>query len=114
MDQQGDHSFKPKLYCGDLAKLPAALKPLRARPQWVIWRLIWQGKRWTKAPFRCNAADRYASSNDPSTWSSYEAAVAAAGAADGISYVLTPEDSFAAADIDHVRDPVTGTIESWA
>ena len=28
--------------------------------------------------------------------------------------MLTPEDPFAAVDIDHVRDPVTGTIETWA
>jgi hypothetical protein len=28
--------------------------------------------------------------------------------------MLTPEDPFAAIDIDHVRDPVTGTIENWA
>ena len=34
--------------------------------------------------------------------------------ADGVSYVLTPEDPFAAIDIDHVRDPITGTIENWA
>ena len=67
MDQHGDHSFKPALYNGDLAKLPAALKPLRARRQWVIWRLTWQGRRWTKAPFRCDDPTRYASSNDPRT-----------------------------------------------
>ena len=28
--------------------------------------------------------------------------------------MLTPEDPFAAIDIDHVRDPITGTIENWA
>jgi hypothetical protein len=114
MDQQGGHRFKPTVYGGDLAKLPAALKPLRARQQWVIWRLTWQGRRWTKAPFRCDDPTRYASSNDPGTWSTYKAAVAAAGNGDGISYVLRPGDPFAAVDIDHVRDPVTGTIESWA
>jgi hypothetical protein len=114
MDEQGDHSFKPTIYCGDLANLPTALQPLRARAQWVIWRLTWQQGRWSKAPFRCDDPDRYASSSNPITWSSYEAAVAAAGAGDGVSYVLTREDPFAAVDIDHVRDPITGTIEIWA
>jgi hypothetical protein len=114
MDQQGDHSFRPSIFCGDLAKLPAALQPLCARAQWVIWRLPWRHERWTKPPFRCNDPHRFASSSESNTWSSYENAVAAAAAADGVSYVLTPEDPFAAIDIDHVRDPITGSIESWA
>jgi hypothetical protein len=114
MDEQSDHSFRPTIYCGDLAKLPAALQPLCARPQWVLWRLTRQQGRWTKAPFRCDDPDRYASSSNPNTWSSYQEAVAAVGAGDGISYVLTREDPFAAVDIDHVRDPITGTVESWA
>jgi hypothetical protein len=70
---------------------------------------------WTKPPFRCDDPHRFASSTEPSSWSSYDAAVAAAAAnGDGIAYVLTSEDPFAAVDIDDVRDPVTGTIETWA
>jgi hypothetical protein len=114
MDQQSTNDFRPTLYCGDLAKLPVALRPLCARSQWVIWRLTWRNERWTKPPFRCDDPHRFASSNDPGSWSSYENAVAAAADSDGISYVLTPEDPFAAIDIDHVRDPITGTIENWA
>jgi hypothetical protein len=114
MDQQGDHSFRPNIYCSDLAKLPAALQPLCARSQWVLWRLTWRHQRWTKPPFRCDDPHRFASSSDPTSWSSYENAVAAAVHGDGVSYVLTPEDPFAAIDIDHVRDPITGTIENWA
>jgi hypothetical protein len=114
MDQQGTHDFRPNTYCGDLAKLPAALHPLCARAQWVIWRLSWRNNRWTKPPFRCDDPRRFASSNDPNSWSSYEIAVAAATDADGLSYMLTPEDYLAAVDIDHVRDPITGTIENWA
>jgi primase-polymerase (primpol)-like protein len=114
MDQQGNHSFRPTIYRVDSAKLPAALQPLCARPQWVVWRLTWRHGRWTKPPFRCDDRRRFASSSDSDSWSSYENAVAAAADADGITYVLTPEDSFAAIDIDHVRDPVTGTIKNWA
>jgi hypothetical protein len=116
MDQQGTHDFRPNIYSGDVAKLPAALQPLCARAQWTIWRLTWRHERWTKPPFRCDDPHRFANSNDPNSWSSYEHAVAAAADADadGISYVLTPEDPFAAIDIDHVRDPITGTIETWA
>jgi hypothetical protein len=81
----------------------------------LIWQLTRRDGRWTKPPFRCDDPHRFASSTDPGSWGSYEAAVAAAAAhGDGISYVLTPEDPFAAVDIDHVRHPVTGTIETWA
>jgi hypothetical protein len=56
------------------------------------------------------------SSANSSTWSAYQVAIAAvrAGAGDGISYILTPADPFAAVDIDHVRDAATGAITTWA
>jgi primase-polymerase (primpol)-like protein len=115
MDEDGEHTPKPTILRGDFASPPPALAPLRARLQWVIWRLTWRAGRWTKPPFRCDDPLRFASSADPSSWSLYETAVAAAATnGDGISYVLTPDDPFAAVDIDHVRDPVTGTIEPWA
>src|SRR5262249_46319762 len=52
MDQQGNQNFKNAIHCGDLATPPAALQPLCARDQWVIWRLTWRHGRWTKPPFR--------------------------------------------------------------
>jgi hypothetical protein len=116
MDTRGDQSFKPSTVHGDFAKPPAALALLRTRPQWVIWRLTRRGDRWTKPPYRCDEPQHFASSSDPSTWSSYEVAIAAAaaGAGDGISYVLTPEDPFAAVDIDHVRNRASGAVAGWA
>jgi hypothetical protein len=114
VDKRDDQRFKPTILRGDFSNPPPALAPLRARPQWVIWRLIWRAGRWTKPPFRCDDPHRFASSADPGSWCSYEAAVAAAAAGDGITYVLRPEDPFAAVDIDDVRDPVTGTVETWA
>ena len=52
----------------------------------------------------------------PSTWSDYATALATvqAGKADGISYVLTEADPFAAIDLDHCRDPDTHSIDVWA
>src|SRR5262249_32272727 len=114
MDQHGGHTPKPTILQGDFTKPPPALAPLRARPQWVIWRLTWRNGKWTKPPFRCDEPQRFASSTDPGSWSSYDAAVAAATAGDGITYVLTPEDPFAAVDMDGVRNPIRGTIEPWA
>jgi AAA domain len=113
MDKRDDTGFKPSILRGDFSKPPPALAPLRARSQWVLWRLSWRAGQW-KPPFRCDDPYRFASSSDPDSWSAYETAVAAASAADGITYVLTPDDPFAAVDIDHVRDPASGTIEGWA
>jgi hypothetical protein len=116
MDPRGSTDFKPTIVCGDLAKPPAALAPLIACRQWAIWRLTWRGRRWTKPPFQVCNPQQYASSADAATWSNFNSAVAAklAGYADGVTYMLTPADSFAAVDIDHVRDPITGSIEPWA
>ena len=51
----------------------------------------------TKPPHRADDPSAKASSSDPSTWSSYAAAVATvkAGKADGIGYVLTHADALA-------------------
>ena len=50
--------------------------------------------------------DRNADVSDPSTWASYEAALDAVETrrADGITYMLTKDDPFAAIDVDHCRD----------
>jgi hypothetical protein len=59
---------------------------------------------------------RHASTKDSGTWSNYPTALAAveAGHADGISYILTEEDPFAAIDIDYCRHLVTCSIDVWA
>jgi hypothetical protein len=58
----------------------------------------------------------HASTKDPSTWTDYATALAAveAGHADGISYILTEEDPFAAIDIDNCRHLVTCSVDVWA
>ena len=59
---------------------------------------------------------RHASTKDPDTWTDYATALAAvqAGHADGISYVLTEDDPFAAIDLDHCRHVDTHSIDVWA
>jgi hypothetical protein len=106
---------KPTLCSGDLANPPAALQPLLERPQWAIWRLIWDGKRWSKPPFCARNPERIASSADSSIWVDYPTACAAAAKhGDGVTFMLTPEDDLAAFDIDHARDPATATVAEWA
>jgi hypothetical protein len=108
---------KPTTHQRDLAKLPRALAPLIERPQWAVWR--WTQKpdgSWQKPPFMAMQPQRHASTNDPSTWSDYATALTAvqAGHADGISYVLSEDDPFAAIDIDNCRHLTTHSIDPWA
>ena len=106
---------KPITHQGDLTKLPRALAPLIERPQWWVWRWTQQPNgRWQKPPYQARDPQRHASTKDPNTWCDYAAAVAAvqAGKADGISYVLTEADPFAAIDLDHCRHAGTHTSTS--
>jgi putative DNA primase/helicase len=108
---------KPVTHQGNLAKLPRALTPLIERPQWCIWRWtqLPNGK-WQKPPFMVTQPERHASTKDPSTWTDYGAALAAAqaGHGNGITYILTETDPFAAVDIDNCRDAKTHSIDVWA
>ena len=107
---------RPVPFQGDLRNLPDALAPLKALPNWVCWRFEWRvdkkgvGK-WTKPPFRPKNPPQYAKNNDPTTWGTYEQALAAfeAGQCDGIGFYLLGTD-LASFDLDNSRDPATGDI----
>jgi RecA-family ATPase len=112
---------KPQTYCSDLANLPPALAPLTQQKRWVLWR--WELRKnkktgelkWTKPPLQPDG--NFASSSDPSTWSSYEEALDAAETinADGIGYMLLKDElHLSAADLDDCRNPLTGEIAPWA
>ena len=112
-----DSDVRPTTHQGDLAKLPPALAPLIERPQWAVWRWTQsENGRWQKPPFMAMQPERHASTRDASTWSDYATAldVLRNGKADGISYVLTEDDPFAAIDLDHCRDIDTCSIDVWA
>jgi hypothetical protein len=113
-------SNKPHTYSGDLAHLPSALIPLTEQPRWVVWhwevRTTKGGKeKWTKPPRQARDPSRNARSNDPSTWGTYADAVAAvaAGAADGIGFMLK-DSNIGAIDLDHCRDPENAEVDTWA
>ena len=111
------NSDQPRTFNGDLAALPAALRPLTKQKRWIVWRWVQKkpGAKWTKPPYRADGPSAHALSNEPSTWSNYAAAVAAvqAGKADGIGYVLTDSDT-GAIDLDKCRNLDTGKITPWA
>jgi len=112
-----DTNTRPTTHQRDLAKLPRALAPLIERPQWAVWRWTQLSNgNWQKPPFMATQPQRHVSTSDPSTWTDYLTALAAvqAGHADGISYILTENDPFAAIDIDNCRHLTTHSIDSWA
>jgi putative DNA primase/helicase len=80
----------------------------------VLYRLVNRDGRTTKVPYCIDG--RAASSTDPATWGIFDDVVAAfkAGGFDGIGFVFTADDDLAGIDLDHCRDPETGTIEPWA
>jgi primase-polymerase (primpol)-like protein len=106
---------KPQTFNADLGKLPAALRPLTKLPRWVVWRWVKKKDKWTKPPFQVRDPQRNAKNNDPTTWGSYEEAVAQVekGLADGIGFNLLGGD-IGAVDLDDCRDPETGVIVKWA
>ena len=99
---------RPKALEPVLANIPEELKQ---RQQWVVWRYLppkRSGDKWRKVPHTVRG--EFASTTDPSTWSTYAAAVDAynVGEYDGLGYVFTADDPYIGLDFDHAYDQVTG------
>jgi putative DNA primase/helicase len=87
----------------------------------VTWRYEWRETKWTKVLRRCKG-NANAKVNDPATWSSFDAAVAAYGRrshphhidhVDGIGYVFSADDPFVGGDLDRCLDE-NGNLLPWA
>src|SRR5208337_581750 len=92
------------------AAIPAELT---SRDQWVVWRWEKRKGKLNKPPYQPSGSA--ARSNDPATWVSFQAAVAAfeSGHFHGVGFVLTADDPYAMADLDHCLDS-TGNVKAWA
>lgn len=92
---------------------------LQARRQWVCWRVEMRtdrtgAPRATKVPLDVRTG-RNASATNPATWAPYAAAVDFAQLhGRGIGYVFSADDGFTGVDLDHCRDPHSGSIAAWA
>lgn len=95
----------------------SAIEELRARDQWVGWKLVMRAgaRKPTKPPV--NPHNGFAASHSkPSTWGSYKQAQSAVkryGLA-GVGYVLSDDDDYTGVDLDKCRNAETGEIEDWA
>lgn len=85
---------------------------LKALSQWVNWRSVprKEGGKPTKPPYQPNGY--LAKTDDPSTWRTYDVAIAAAGQFDGVGFVLTKDDPFIALDFDNCRCPALDDLNS--
>lgn len=90
---------------------------LRTRRQWVVWRKLNRRGKVTKVPFRADIPEAEASTTDPSTWSSFECALAAFldpdNRLDGIGFVFSDVDDLSGVDFDNCLDE-HGNVMDWA
>lgn len=100
----------------DFERIP---QPLRDVAQWVCWRGVWQEKKekHTKIPIDPKSPTlKFASVDDPSTWSSFEKAKLTyeryRSELDGIGFVLTASDNFVGIDLDHCIEDEKITAEA--
>lgn len=101
----------------NLVNIPAVLQSM---PNWVAWKLIERNGEPTKPPFIVGT-NRHASSTDPSTWTTYEVAVASVastgiGKESGIGFAIggaALDMNLIAIDIDGCLSP-DGTATPWA
>lgn len=87
---------------------------LKARRQWVVWRLEERNGDLTKVPYSPRGGE--AKSNDLMTWGTFEDAYQAYGSGrySGIGFVFCSGDPYAGVDLDGCVGPETGEVEPWA
>jgi primase-polymerase (primpol)-like protein len=96
-DPEGGIVTRPVPLAVNVAGIPEVL---RAVGRWVLWLYLLRDGRWTKVPHRPSGA--FAKSNDPSTWCSFDEALAASRRFDGIGFMLG--DGWSGIDFDDVTD----------
>lgn len=85
-------------------KVPVLLKQ---QTRWLCWTWSLRGNKWDKPPYR-------ATSTDPSTWTTFEEALANAPADGGIGFAMGDGCGLVGVDVDNCRNPETGEIDAYA
>jgi putative DNA primase/helicase len=95
-----------------LVKVEGIPEELRARPQWVVWKVV--GDRPDKVPYSARTGRR-ASSTDLLTWSTFQEALEAYENGDyaGLGFVFSSADPYTGVDLDDCVDE-DGEIAVWA
>ena len=92
--------------------------PLRLRqlPHWVCWKYVVRDGNPTKCPVNPKTGG-FAKVTDPSTWTSFSEAIAAAESLPGmagVGFVFTTDGPHCGVDLDDAVDPVSGQPKPWA
>lgn len=103
----------PTIRPANLDQFPVELK---ARQQWVLWRLEApatdpKGKP-TKIPYQITGAK--ASSTEPETWNTFQEVVAHQDGYAGLGFVVQQKSGIVFVDLDHCVNPETGVVDDWA
>ena len=87
---------------------------LKARPQWVVWRLEERQSGPTKVLYSPRGGK--AKSTDLMTWGTFEEAYEAYGSGrySGVGFVFCSADPYVGVDLDSCVDAQTGELELWA
>ena len=87
---------------------------MRALSNWVSWKLETRDGKTTK-PLYIVGTNKHAKANDPSTWTTYEAATAsvAVNGKQGIGFAFG-DSGIVGIDIDGCRNPETAQLAPWA
>lgn len=95
----------------DLEALP---DEIRTSQRAVVWKREDRDGKPTKVPYQAHRPESRAAVNKPQTWRPFTEAVDSVleGKADGVGIVLG--NGLVGIDLDHVRDPATGTIARTA
>ena len=85
---------------------------LKARDQWVVWKIEYRDEKPTKVPHDPFTRGR-AKSTDPTTWRTFLEAFAEykLGDWDGIGYVFSKDDPYVGIDLDHCHE--AGEPQPW-
>jgi hypothetical protein len=99
----------------DLEKIPPEM---RARRQWVCWKIEVREGKPTKVPVNPKTGGN-ALANEPATWGIFEEAVGhyqahQGNGVAGVGFEFSQADPYVGIDLDKCLDPDTGEIEAWA
>jgi putative DNA primase/helicase len=94
------------------AAIPTSMKQ---EQRWLVWRFEQRDGRVTKVPYQARRGGRRASSTEPTTWSTFEAArdvFLANTTYNGVGFVLG--NGWCGIDLDHCCDGPGATVAGWA
>jgi primase-polymerase (primpol)-like protein len=85
---------------------------LKERRQFVAWKYVSRGGKWTKVPINPDMGS-HAQTDAPSTWGTFAQARdrQCTDRLPGVGYVFSPADPYCGIDFDKCRDPETGALD---